>query len=99
MGIYGYVGGMYTLYMLNMLRAHTHTTLNNMNSPTLMVVGAALTKTPREPWTRKPRVLVASCGSVAALKVPALCLELARFAEVRLVLTENADFFFQKAAK
>lgn len=46
---------------------------------------------------RRPRVLLGASGSVAAVKLPALALQLSEFADVRLVLTKSADFFLAQA--
>lgn len=47
---------------------------------------------------RRPRVLLCASGSVAVVKLPALALALAEFADVRVVLTRAAGFFMQQAA-
>ncbi|ETV81819.1 hypothetical protein H257_05389 [Aphanomyces astaci] len=47
---------------------------------------------------RRPRVLLAASGSVATVKVPALAVQLAAVADVRVVVTKAAQFFLDKAA-
>jgi len=49
--------------------------------------------------TRRPRILVGVCGSVAAVKVPELVVKLCEFAEVRVVYTKNAWYFHQNSAE
>jgi len=60
--------------------------------------GFAEQRTATWPHQRRPRVLVACTGSVAAVKAPQLCVAISEFADVQLVLTDNAAFFLDRAA-
>lgn len=51
----------------------------------------------QETGGRRPRVLLAASGSVAAIKLPELARLLADFAEVQLLLTEAARKFVTEA--
>lgn len=46
--------------------------------------------------TRKPRILLAACGSTAAVKFPILCHTFSDWAEVRAVVTTTASRFIDK---
>ncbi|ETV96286.1 hypothetical protein, variant [Aphanomyces invadans] len=46
----------------------------------------------------RPRVLLAASGSVAAVKIPALAVQLAAVADVRILVTKAATFFLDMAA-
>jgi phosphopantothenoylcysteine decarboxylase len=51
-----------------------------------------------EPQRRRPRVLVAASGSVAAIKFQTLCLGLAEWADVRAVATGSSLHFINMAS-
>jgi phosphopantothenoylcysteine decarboxylase len=47
---------------------------------------------------RRPRILIGVTGSVAAVKVPELCAELCKFAQLKVVFTQSSRHFFERAA-
>ncbi|CCI39624.1 unnamed protein product [Albugo candida] len=47
--------------------------------------------------SRRPRILLGASGSVATVKIPEIVVRLYGFADVTIVLTKSAKFFFQRA--
>ncbi|KAA0057780.1 putative phosphopantothenoylcysteine decarboxylase [Cucumis melo var. makuwa] len=47
-------------------------------------------------WQRRPRILLAACGSVAALKFRTICQCFSEWADVRAVATRAALFFIDR---